>query len=336
MSSASRILVVEDDPSTAQLFKRWLATAGYEVVLAPTAENGLSRLAQSSRWDMVLTDVDLPGCSGLDLLRTLRERMPRLPVLLTTGHRSMEIASAAVGGGALGFLLKPMDKQTLLERVEGVFHWVAQSRVVLAIGANPNNVELGCGGALLRHRQAGHQVVILILSRGNGASLTVEEEASNAARRLGAALYTDVLDKSLPSDATALSQTIRRVVQSCNPTWIYTHCAEDTHPHHRQVYRATLAAAPQVANLFCYQTQSSSIDFHPNRFVEIEKQIGTKQQALQAYVSQMSLQPSLQPDMVQANAVYWGRFAGYRMVEPFSVVREEPTYDSPFLPAIQV
>ena len=208
MTIAQRIMVVEDEPSAAQLFKRWLSSAGYEVVIAPTAENALTRIAQTPHWDMVLTDVELPGRSGLDLLKTLQERLPSLPVLLTTGHRSMDIAAAAVSGGALSFLLKPMDKHTLVERINSTFGWLARSKVVLAIGAHPNNVELGCGGALLRHRQAGHQVVILTLGRGFGQVTNTQQEAAEAAEVLGANLYLEVLENQLPSDSAAVTQAI--------------------------------------------------------------------------------------------------------------------------------
>jgi LmbE family N-acetylglucosaminyl deacetylase len=331
MTIAHRIMVVEDEPSAAQLFKRWLSAAGYEVVVAPTAENALTRIAQTPNWDMVLTDVELPGRSGLELLRTLHERFPRMPVLLTSGRRSTDVAAAAVEGGALSFLLKPMDKQTLVDRVDSTFGWLARSKVVLAIGAHPNNVELGCGGALLKHRQAGHQVVILTLSQGSAAH--VQQEASEAAGVLGARLYQERLDQQLPGDVAAVTQSIRRVIQEVNPTWIYTHCAEDTHPSHRMVHKATLAVAHGIPNLFCYQTQSTTPDFRPSRFVEIGSQLSTKQEALSSYVSQLPNRPFLQPEMVQASAVYWGRYAGYRLVEPFTVVREDAGHDSPLLHA---
>jgi LmbE family N-acetylglucosaminyl deacetylase len=99
------------------------------------------------------------------------------------------------------------------------------------------------------------------------------------------------------------------------------------------VHKATLAVAHGIPNIFCYQTQSTTPDFRPNRFVEIGGQLATKQQALQSYVSQLSNRPFLQPDMVHASAVYWGRYAGYRLVEPFTVVREDPNNESPLLHA---
>lgn len=316
MLAAQRIMVVEDELSAAQLFKRWLSSVGYDVVTAPTAENALTRLAQQ-HYDLVLTDVDLPGRSGLDLTRILHERYPKMPVVVTTGHRSLDVASAAVSSGALSFILKPMNKQMLVERISSTFGWLARSQVVLAVGAHPHNVELGCGGTLLRHHQAGHQVVILSLSRG------VAGEAERSAQQLGAKIRQENMEERLPRDLEGATQAIRKAVQELRPTWVYTHCAEDTHPSHRMVHQATLAASVGIPNVFCYQSHATTPDFHPTRFVDIGSQLMAKQQALQSYVSQLVQRPFLQPDMVQASAAYWGRFAGYRMVEPFTVIRED-------------
>lgn len=322
--TAHRILVVEDEPSAAQLYKRWLQSAGHDVTVAPTAENAFARISQDRRWDMVFTDVELPGRSGLDLIRQIKDTFPRLPVMLTSGHRSTDIASAAVASGALGFLLKPFDKSTLLDRVDFTFNWLANSKVVLAIGATPHCVELGCGGTLLRHRQAGRQVRILPLWKGPAAAEVAEHEAGEAASALGVSLLPDALREPLPQDIAAISEKIQQVIRECSPTWIYTHCAEDTHPLHRLIHKATLAVAEKVPQVYAYQSQSITPNFHPDHFVEIEKVLPRKQAALKAYESLMASRPFLQPDMVRASAVYWGRFAGYRLVEPFKVAHADP------------
>jgi LmbE family N-acetylglucosaminyl deacetylase len=106
------------------------------------------------------------------------------------------------------------------------------------------------------------------------------------------------------------------------PTHVYTHSIEDTHQDHRAVHAASLVAARSVPNVYCYQTPSSTVEFRPQRFVDITNFIGAKLQAIDAYGSQAERMAALQHDNIIASARYWGRFAGYVMAEPMRVVRQ--------------
>ena len=93
-----RILLVEDDDNVAALVQELMAELGYEVERAPEAESGLKKLERADRYEMVFSDMVMPGrMDGMALARTIAERWPDLPVLLTTGYS--EAAAAALAEG---------------------------------------------------------------------------------------------------------------------------------------------------------------------------------------------------------------------------------------------
>ena len=102
--SPGRILVVEDDPEAAAYVLHVLRQrGGFEVthIAAPAA--ALDR-ARAERWDLVLTDVEMPGMSGLELLQALRRASPDLPVAVLTAHASFDNAIRALRDHADEFL----------------------------------------------------------------------------------------------------------------------------------------------------------------------------------------------------------------------------------------
>jgi two-component system nitrogen regulation response regulator GlnG len=111
------ILVVDDDAAVCWALEQALTGGGYRVVVAADAAAG-RRAARRHRPDLVITDVRMPGESGLDLLATLREEFPNLPVVVTTAHGTMETAVEAVSRGAFDYLPKPLDLERTLDVVK--------------------------------------------------------------------------------------------------------------------------------------------------------------------------------------------------------------------------
>lgn len=116
MSSAARILVVEDDKPHAEALEAVLESEGYEVELADSTEAALDRLRARS-FDVVLTDLILGERDGLELLREARRMLPELSVFLITGHASVETAVSAMREGAADYLTKPVNAAELRARV---------------------------------------------------------------------------------------------------------------------------------------------------------------------------------------------------------------------------
>ena len=116
-SGKGRILVVDDQADLLDVWSEILADAGWTVDTASNGAKALDVLFRKS-FDTILTDIDMPGLDGLQLLRAIRARDLDVPVLLLTGHPRTETAIEAVEQGALRYLVKPVPSATLTEAVE--------------------------------------------------------------------------------------------------------------------------------------------------------------------------------------------------------------------------
>jgi signal transduction histidine kinase/DNA-binding response OmpR family regulator len=128
-----RLLIIEDEPDLRGYLTKLFTKDGYAVEAAGDAETALTYL-ESNAPDMVITDVMLPGQSGLDFLGTLRhdERNARLPVVVLTARADAESAVAAFATGADDFVVKPFNSAELLARVRA--HYQMNQLRDLAIG----------------------------------------------------------------------------------------------------------------------------------------------------------------------------------------------------------
>jgi DNA-binding NtrC family response regulator len=117
--SAAHILVVEDRESLRRMLERALEQEGYRVSTCADGEQATSRLAEES-FDLVLTDLKLPGMSGIDVLRASREAQPRLPVVVLTAFGTVGSAVEAMKLGAADFLEKPVEIEDLFQLVESL------------------------------------------------------------------------------------------------------------------------------------------------------------------------------------------------------------------------
>ncbi len=111
-----RVLVVDDEPAQRDLVAGFLAKHGYDVAQAGDAREALASFDREPA-DLVLTDLRMPGASGLDLLAALRDRDPELPVIVMTAYGTIETAVAAIKGGAADYLTKPLNLDEVLHRV---------------------------------------------------------------------------------------------------------------------------------------------------------------------------------------------------------------------------
>jgi two-component system, OmpR family, copper resistance phosphate regulon response regulator CusR len=114
-----RILIVEDEAKVAAALTEGLGREGYEVVVAPTGEDGFFR-ATDQRFDLVLLDVMLPGRDGFEVLRALRKRAVDTPILMLTARDSVEDRIIGLDGGADDYLVKPFAFPELLARVRAI------------------------------------------------------------------------------------------------------------------------------------------------------------------------------------------------------------------------
>jgi DNA-binding NtrC family response regulator len=113
----SRILVVDDEPNVLALFKRILEKKGHDVQYASTGEEALDKL-ESELFDVVVTDLKMPGMSGLDLLSKGKTLNPDVPFIMLTAFGTVHSAVEAMKEGAHDYLIKPVDTEELRMVVE--------------------------------------------------------------------------------------------------------------------------------------------------------------------------------------------------------------------------
>jgi two-component system response regulator HydG len=320
-----RVLLVEDDPDTARFIIRVLRSrAGLDVAHAASPARALPLLGEQ-RFDLVVTDIEMPDMTGIELLEEVRRRAPGLPVVVVTAHATVDNAVGALRSRADEFLRKPLRPDSLAATVTGLLDRGRAGReVVLAVGAHPDDVEIGAAGTLLAHRAAGHEIAVLTMSRGGrgGPDAARAGESRAAAEVLGAALYLEDMEDTRISESDPTIGAVSAVIAAVRPTTIYTHSLHDVHQDHRNTHLAALVAVRQVGRVYCFQSPSATVDFRPTRFVNIDDQLDRKLEAIGAFASQVEIRAYLEPDLIEGTARYWSRYCEGRYAEPFEVIRE--------------
>ncbi len=112
-----RILVIEDDAEMRRLLREFIQEAGYE---AHSVENGSAAFVRTARerFDLILTDVRMPGLSGLEILPGLIKLQPQVPVIVITAFGSEEIHQRAIERGAQAYMEKPIYLEELKRLID--------------------------------------------------------------------------------------------------------------------------------------------------------------------------------------------------------------------------
>ena len=197
---------------------------------------------------------------------------------------------------------------------------------VLAIGAHPDDIELGCGGALLAHVAAGDRVTMLVVTGGeNGPGEGTRgagrhEEQERAAQMIGARLVWGGLRDCEVTPGAATVRVIEQVIESTRADLVYVHAPEDSHQDHRAVAAATLGAARRLSRVLHYQSPST-LTFTPTVYVDVTAYLSGKVAALSAHASQVEMSAMVEPDAVVASARHWGSQARIGNAEAFQPTR---------------
>jgi len=161
---------------------------------------------------------------------------------------------------------------------------------ILAIGAHPDDIEIGCGGTLLKYAQQGHEVSLLVMTDGSGggeaATRRREQEAAAAALRAARVYWGDCPDTALPLNR-ALIQRLEGVISEIRPAFIFVHYPDDTHQDHRHLATCTITATRYSRNVLFYEGPTTQ-NFSPSVFVDIEGQLAGKIASLEAHASQVT------------------------------------------------
>lgn len=336
MGGSFWVLIIEDDQDSAA-FARAALERGADMLSVHALDGEAAlRALQESRFDLIICDVELPGRSGIDLLPDIHRLAPGVPVIVLTAHVVVKYAVAALRGNADEFLAKPVDAKLLTTRATALAaegrkrrSALERRRNVLAVGAHPDDVEIGIGATLAGHQAVGDKIAILTMSGGSfgGPSSERHAEAEEAAALVGAKLiHLDFPDTQI-EPANGVIRAIEEVISGFVPNQVYTHSGSDRHQDHRAVNAAVQIAARSVPNLACYQSPSTTIGFRPSHFVDVEQYLDTKVQMLACFKSQ-SHRNYMQEDLVRGTARYWSRFGVGRFAEPLEIIRSTATLDA--------
>lgn len=197
-------------------------------------------------------------------------------------------------------------------------------RRVLAVGAHPDDLELGCGGTLAKLVDSGHEVRGLVMTTGErGGERSARAREALAGGRFVGATSLRVLalaDTRLAEQEAEMVCAIEELVHRFNPDIILTHSGNDQHQDHRAVHLATLRAARRHSSILCYESPSATAAFQPSVFVDIAGYVDVKTAAVAAHRDQRD-KPYLTPERVRGLAVFRGGQARTRHAEAYEPVR---------------
>jgi DNA-binding response OmpR family regulator len=210
MDRPARLLVVDNDLPTRRLLTAALVADGqYEIVAARNADEALTALRAPPGFDLLLTEVFLPGGSGIELVRTVRATDSRIPVLMLTSVQSDETVARALACGADDYLHKPVDLRKLrsaiadlIERRRATAHAVEAGGGMDQTGAP---VRLQASEPVVRHTEEGEFVELTSLT-----DALLAERFQRFAERL---LTASLSEKARQEVRLALEEIVRNAIE---------------------------------------------------------------------------------------------------------------------------
>jgi DNA-binding NtrC family response regulator len=112
MVAKPRILVVDDEPVVRESLHDWFSLDDYPIEMAANGPEAM-KMMRESKWDILLTDVKMPGMDGLELQQKAREIDPDITVIIMTAYASVDSAMKAIKEGAYDYVTKPLDPEDL-------------------------------------------------------------------------------------------------------------------------------------------------------------------------------------------------------------------------------
>ena len=171
-----RILLVEDDPTTARSIEMMLTHANYNVFLTDMGEEGID-LAKLYDYDLILLDLDLPDMHGMEVLRQIRMSRVNTPILILTGSDDTESKLRGFGFGADDYMTKPFNRDELIARIQAIIRRSkGHSQSVIRTGEMVVNLDarsVEVGGRMVNLTGKEYQILEL-LSLRKGTTLTKE------------------------------------------------------------------------------------------------------------------------------------------------------------------
>jgi len=206
---------------------------------------------------------------------------------------------------------------------------VYKSKVILAVGAHPDDVELGCGGTLCQAVRIGAKVIVVFMTKGelSGDAEVRVKESIDAFSVLGVkeVYFGDFPDTEIPNSRKSID-FLEQFYTKYKPDIVLTHTTNDIHQDHRQVGWLSISAFRNVPKILAYETpRVNPSAFSPNYFVDISRCSKEKWEALKCHLSQKAKRYLTYESMVNL-ASFRGRQVNLVEAEAFEVVKyvEQP------------
>ena len=197
---------------------------------------------------------------------------------------------------------------------------------VLAIGAHPDDIELGCGGLLLKAAKQGHNVYMYSLTRGSasGDPIMRTKELMLSAEFIGAKnLWIDNFEDTKLTAGHELINHIEHFINKANPDIIFTHSSSDVHHDHRAIALSTLEAGRFASNILAYEIPLTK-NFNPQVYYDISDVIGMKVELINIFWSQQSklyLKANAIKGLAEYRALQSRMNGSIKYVEAFEVLK---------------
>jgi len=190
MMGGAHVLVVDDDEDILRLLAMRLQARGFRVTAAASAEEALAHIAVDPP-RVVVSDVRLPGRDGLALFEEIRATRPTLPVLLLTAHGTIPDAVEATSRGVFGYLTKPFDSQTLLEKIDQALLLSAPALPpeVSGTAAGKPGSEAWQSGIVFRSSQMAELLAEARMVAASDASILIRGESGTGKEVLARAIH---------------------------------------------------------------------------------------------------------------------------------------------------
>lgn len=332
------VLLIDDNPEDVAFLTALIERAGLEVTSAAEGDVGAA-LIVSQKWALAIVDLLLPGKDGVEIIQAGRKEHPDLPIIIVSGSSNASLLDAAFRAGADCHLAKPVEPQELLNQITALLEdaepgaageqqprasepapaVTERPPAVVAVGASPGDVEMGCGGVLCRHMGEGHRIFIVNLAGGGDSQSPIAASANLAADLLEAQMENIGIETPHIVDVDAATSTLGKVFEAAGPAILYLPSASSGRAASAEGHRLALAAAEGIPNVLAYQDPWATVHFQPQLFMDLAPHIKRKLQLVGLY-DKLGLN-NVGTDLMKATATFWGRFSDPALAEPLEVIR---------------
>ena len=197
---------------------------------------------------------------------------------------------------------------------------------ILAVGAHPDDIEFGCGGALAKYTDRDHRLSLLVMTEGGlGGETAVriaEQEVSNRVLGVEQIFWGGYADTTIEVSKEVIAK-IEDVIRAVKPDFIFCHYPDDTHQDHRHLAQAVISATRYIRNVLFYEGPTTQ-NFNPQIFVDISDTLGRKIESLEAHRSQVdktNIQDLSILELARSTANFRGTQGRVKYAEAFASLR---------------